>query len=261
MNDEQFWIGGVADERAEWAKHEACFTPSLVARQGMELVHMHLAAMHDAAPLRTLRVLDVGAGAGVLGRELRKVDETWNPKWKVRLKIDAMECREDEREHLIRNGYDHVMITDAITLLDEMTKRSQAQIYDVVIGNPPWSKYGAIVRAAMPNVRKGGAVYMHGPSIWGHSDEPSEDAPTFDAFPVNEQHRVRRRVSYDGKAGINYKVSWWKWVHRGDGTTEPGIRTTNADGETVIGWKTYTLPDLGKPAYQWSRRPGTEDAT
>lgn len=256
MNDEQFWLGGIADVREEWSETEACFLPHLVARQGCEIIATHLLAMHDAAPHRTLHVLDVGAGAGVIGRELRVVLAAMASHLKV--KIDAIEIRESEREHLESNGYDFVMIADAIELLRSMTNGSQSQIYDAIIGNPPWSKYGAIVRESVPHVRKGGAIYMHGPSIWGHSDEPSEDAPTFAVFPVNEQHRVKRRVSYDGKAGINYKVSWWKWVHRGDGTTEPGIRTTNAEGDTVIGWQTYTLPDLGKEAYRWTTRPGTE---
>lgn len=257
MKGAQPWLGGVEDVREEWPAHEACFTPPLVGRQGMELVVAHLLAMHDAAPRRAVHVLDVGAGAGVLGRELRAVLAERAPHLKV--KIEAIEIRESERENLARNGYDHVIIGDAIELLRGMT--GEPPYYDAIIGNPPWSKYGAIVREAVPHVRKGGAIYMHGPSIWGHSDEPSEDGPTFRAFPVNEQHRVSRRVNYTGAGGLNYKVSWWKWVSRGDGTTEPGIRTTDADGETVVGWPVYTLPDLGKPAYEWKRRPGTEDAT
>jgi hypothetical protein len=117
-----------------------------------------------------------------------------------------------------------------------------------VIGNPPWWCWPEIWRAAWELVgRRQGLVALLGPSTWGHSPEVSEGLDVFaEAAPIL-QLRVARRIAFNGGRGTdNRKCSAWVWRRGSSGRMENG-------------WLACPLPDLGKDAYHWRVRPGTED--
>lgn len=224
-----------ADIRERWADHEAHFTPLAVALQGVESCARFLALEPDDA----LLIVDVGAGAGSIGMALRQVFP--------HATLVAVEPREEEVMHL-RRHYDEVFVGT----VEQFAAVHPAARFDLAISNPRWSMWGDIFDATLPLVKDDRYVVMHGPSSWGHSDEPSEYARVFDEHLPIEQWRVRGRVAYNGGAATdNRKVSWWAWKRFADEDPERERRRRH-------GWRCITLPALEAEARRWRVRPGTE---
>jgi predicted RNA methylase len=83
----QIALEHMVDERANWARHDACFTPRPVARQIVTELRTRFGLIGG-------RILDLGAGAGSFTAEIR---DLLAPSLLV-----AVEPREAERPHLQR---------------------------------------------------------------------------------------------------------------------------------------------------------------
>lgn len=219
----------VADERARWAEHDACFTPRPVVRQVLE-------RLRDRFPhLVGGRVVDLGAGAGVWCSEARAV---LRPELVV-----AVEPRQEERDHLRRWAHQvHTMTAQEFAEFAD----GHGAVFDLVLGNPPWWCWPEIWTAGWDMLRPAGVLSFVGPSAWGHSHESGEGRQVFEEAAPLEQWRIARRVAYNGGRDTdNRKCSAWVW-HRAN------------SGTLANGWLAHQLPDMGPNAYHWTERPGTE---
>lgn len=226
-------VPGVDDVRAEWAEHDACFTPGPVVRQGLAWLAPRLP--ND----RRIVMLDPCAGGGVFGQQARL-------ELGSRVEIHGVEPRASESG--AARHYDRFARLRAQDLVSVPGRHGA----DLVVTNPPWWCWAEIFRACWPLVVPGGWLAVLGPSSWGHSDEPSEGVSVFDDEPPRVQLRIRGRVAFNGgRATDNRKCSWWIWRN-------VGARGLEAERTRSGGWWCENLPALTPAERSWVVRPGTE---
>ena len=156
-------------------------------------------ALLDALPLRGgWRVLEPGAGSGNIVKALSRYEG---------MHIDALEIREEEREHL-------EPLADRVIIGDYMT--AELEPYDLIIGNPPFSEAMAFVKRSLELVKPGGMVIFLLRTAFLESDARFE----FWKDPGNQLaglYTLHKRPSFTGKGTDATSYSWFVWQPGGDG--------------------------------------------
>lgn len=228
---------------ARLREREADFTPRPVAREVLRWYFDHVLRIQAidwrgfyltiargsvvSGPFKALRILDVGAGAGVWASEVRRlIDVLGFP-----VHITAVELDADEAPHLRRHA-DEVII-DEWRVFAEQCER-EGRRFDLVIGNPPFSQARAqpnpdhktrgvseyLVETSMPAtlMRIAGAVLLYlTQQTWTKTASGYEVRRAYPpAFAVDVPGSVSHRTGINPENGkryggdsIPYSASLW----------------------------------------------------
>ena len=114
--------------------------------------------------------------------------------------IDAVELRAEERSNLLELA-NRVHIGDFLEM-------EGGESYDVVIGNPPFSKALEFVKKALEVVRPGGRVIMLLRTAFLESEARFK---FWDDNPLSGLYTLHKRPSFTGKGTDATSYSWFVW--------------------------------------------------
>jgi hypothetical protein len=250
---------------ADLRDRDADYTPMPVARACLRAA-LPKAAAHAAlhrepgAPAR-VRILDVGAGPGAWSLAAVEIYTAIAGVLRSEMHVTAVELDERERPYLERVA-DRVVIGDWRDALRRPERSKRPLLYDIAIGNPPFSELraqGGDVERSMPAM-----LLRHAPAValfsrlgtWS-KDKPGVSVrrkypPAF-GWEVPGSIRFRAPGSRNPK-NIDPKTGLGKLYGADQHSYAIFLWLRGHTGPTVV----EMLPDLSADERGWVVRPGTE---
>jgi phospholipid N-methyltransferase len=217
---------------AEWDAREAWFTPGSVVEQGLWAARL-------LAQVNARRVIDLGAGAGVMGQRVGRVY-----RGAQRLGI---EIRPAEAPYL-RRHYERHIIGDMFAERGQLARWGA----DLVVSNPPYSKALAALQLALSVVRLGGHVLFFVRGTFGSRA---------DVWAFLTRHPPIHEFGVAGRPNMREGISAAGHVLGGDMVGHMWLLFRRARPSSRPRWPRELLPPLDTWDLRWRVRPGTESDT
>ena len=157
----------------------------------LETVYSFLDSYDGIEP--TDKILEPSAGDGAIIKAMRNRGYDNH--------IVAVELREEERYNLIG-------LADRVYIGDFLESEALGS-YDVVIGNPPYSKALEFVKKSLEIVRPGGRVIM---LLRTNFLESKARFQFWKDNPLSGLYTLHKRPSFTGKGTDATSYSWFVWV-------------------------------------------------